>query len=494
MPPPREGPVAIFPETPSVAVHYSARATVLVVLLFIVITTLSYADANMIAPNLDPMTEFFGFVSSTGEYNYVPVGALTSVYVFSTAGAMLFFGVLSDKYPRKWVALAGCVTYSCFSMLAFWTPPGEPGYIYLFATRAVSGFGFGTVIPTVFSLFGDLVPPERRGVVFSWFSVATLLGQALGNMIAAGATEATGDWRSPFLALGLVNLAFALLILAVREPARGRTETALAPVLSESESGEDAPLYGYTIHLRDLRSIAARKSNLWLVVNFVDAIPAAILLFLMYAYMDQVHNVPGTAAVSILLVAGVGGAIGAVVGGILGDRYFKQGNRRARPIIAIIGNIVPVPFVVVAFLLPFHAPEGATAAEIFALPGVIGFLVLIFVALLINGGVGPNWYSTLMDVNLPEHRGTMVATANTCDQVGRALAPLLGTWIATAVSITAGMFSSVVFWLALPFFWIPVMRHVEEDIASVGRVLADRAKEIEAATNAPPSSEEGPRG
>ncbi|MHA1731185.1 MAG: MFS transporter [Promethearchaeota archaeon] len=442
------------------------------ILLFIAITTTSFADANMVAPNLVPILGDFGFDPA----NKLPLGVLTFAYVLASAGAMVFFGILSDKYERKWVALAGCLTFSTFSVLTFWTPHGAAGYTYLFVVRVLNGFGVGAVVPTVFSLFGDLVPVERRGVVFSWFSVATLVGQALGNALAAGLFSMTGDWRTPFIFTGLANLAMSVLVLAVKEPARGRMEHALAGVIDEREG----VVYDYTFHARDFRVLKERKSNAWLVANFVDTIPAAIILFLLYAYMEEVHNIPATASLTFLLVAGVGGAVGAVVGGAVGDKYFKI-NRKARVQISIFANLAPIPFVIVAFLLPFHAPDGASVGEILAMPGVVAFTALIFVALLLNGGVGPNWYSTLMDVNLPEHRGTMVAMANTMDQVGRAVAPLVGTWVATTFSTTAGILSSVFFWVALPFFWIPVLRHITSDLDDVDRILEKRASELQGA-------------
>ncbi len=436
-------------------------------IIFLLLVIFSYTDQNLISPNLNPILADFGF----GE-NSTPLGFLTFVFTLLSAVSMVIFGVSTDKYSRKWICFGGSLLYCTFSILSYLTPLGPAGYPYLFFTRAMNGIGMGCVIPTIFSLIGDLVKPTNRSKALSAFSVAGLLGQGIGLFLAPSVYAVTGSWRLPFLIIGLVNLACTLLILFVREPARGRTEAFIADLVAGGK------VYSYTIKRQDLHAILERKSNIWLVINFVDTIPTGIILFLLFRYMENVHNVSEVSTTSVLVVVLVGGILGTMVFGVLSDHYFKRGSVKVRVKFAFLGNIIPVPFLLIAFLIPFYSSTGATIGQLFAIPELVFFIFLMFCGLFFNGLVGGNWYATLIDVNLPEHRGTLVATAKFFDLLGNALGPLIGSWFDTTFGSEVGMLSSVVFWAVLPLFWIGVLKNVEKDMEFVKNTLKARGEEM----------------
>ncbi len=436
-------------------------------MIFLLIVIFSYTDQNLISPNLNPILADFGF----GE-DSTPLGFLTFVFTLLSAISMVIFGITTDKYSRKWICFGGSLLYCTFSILSFFAPPGSGGYSYLFFTRAMNGIGMGCVIPTIFSLIGDLVKPTDRSKALSAFSVAGLLGQGVGLFLASGVYEATGSWRLPFLIIGLVNFGCTLLILLVREPTRGRTEMFIADLVAAGK------VYSYTIRRQDLRAILERKSNIWLVINFVDTIPTGIILFLLFRYMQNVHNIDQVSATTVLIVVLLGGIIGTIVFGALSDRYFKRGSLKVRAKFAFLGNLIPIPFLFLAFLIPFRASTGAGIGDLLAMPELVLFIILMFCGLFFNGLVGGNWYATLIDVNLPEHRGTLVATAKFFDLFGNALGPLIGSWFDSTFGSEVGMLSSVIFWAILPLFWIGVLKNVEHDMMFVKKTLQHRGEEM----------------
>ncbi|MHA2475331.1 MAG: MFS transporter, partial [Promethearchaeota archaeon] len=174
----------------------SHHSSLLSISLFIVILSLVYSVQNMISPNLERISNYFGFGGTTAE-----LGVLTSTFTILSGISILIFGYLADKITRKWIVLFGALFYSLFSILTILVQPNFDGYILFFIFTSLNGIGFGAIIPSIFSLLGDLVSKDDRSKGFSFFSVASLFGMALGLIIAT----LTGpvDWRFSYLIVGI---------------------------------------------------------------------------------------------------------------------------------------------------------------------------------------------------------------------------------------------------------------------------------------------------
>jgi MFS family permease len=98
----------------------------------------------------------------------------------------------------------------------------------------------------------------------------------------------------------------------------------------------------------------------------------------------------------------------------------------------------------------------------------------------INQGVNPNWYSTIADVNLPEHRATMVSLASLMDMLGNALGPLLAGYVALLGGLRAALWLALAVWAANIFLWLPVLGNVRKDLDRRHRILMERAAEMKA--------------
>ena len=121
-----------------------------------------------------------------------------------------------------------------------------------------------------------------------------------------------------------------------------------------------------------------------------------------------------------------------------------------------------------------------------AAPGMAALVLTVAAAMFINQGVNPNWYGTLTDINLPEHRATMISLASVKDQAGNALGPLVGAYFATLWGLKAAMASVLVFWVLNILFWTPVLRYVRKDIGQAHRILTERAAEMDRTTGVRP--------
>lgn len=442
----------------------SKNSSVFSLFLFITIVAIVYSTQNMISPNLISISAYFGFGGdATG------LGVLTFWFTILSGISMVIFGYLADKITRKWIVFFGTMVYSFFALLTIFVPSGISGYYLFFFLTCMTGVGFGAIIPSIFSLIGDLVPKDDRSKGFSFFSIASLLGMALGIGLATFA--GTPDWRVPIFVIGIVGLIDGAFILLLKEPPRIGKDNLFLLEKTDIE-------YTYRIKKDDLKDIFKKKSNIWLILNFVDTIPTGIILFLLFAYMEEVHNVPNSNALIFLIFILLSTLIGTIIFGIIGDNRFKRGQKKARVYLALIANIGPIPFVFIALILPFTAPDNASVSDLFLIPGALLFLILLSIGLFINGANNGSWYATVVDINLPEHRGTVLATANFFDIIGRAIGPLLGAIIADSLGLLAAMMVSIIFWIFLPLFWIPVLKNVIPEMEKTEQIFNERLNSI----------------
>jgi len=442
----------------------SKNSSLLSLLLFIIITTITYSFQNMIPPNNYVISDYFGFGKDISQ-----LGFLTFSFMIVSGISMLLFGYLTDKLIRKWIVFFGILIYSTFVSLVILVPPGTSGYFLFFILMCMMGIGFGAIIPSIFSLIGDLVSQDNRSKGYSFFSISTLFGMLLGILLATFASSL--DWRFSFLIIGILGLVITVILLFFKEPTRiGKDHLDLIR--------KDDIIYSYRIKKEDLKEIFKKKSNFWLILNFVDTIPTGIILFLLWAYMEDIHNVSREMAIFFLAFIFLSTLIGTIIFGIIGDNLFRKGYKKARVYLALMANVAPIPFVFFGLMVPFRAPDGVTIGSLFLIPGAVLMLILTCIGLFLNGATNGSWYATVVDINLPEHRGTVLATANFFDILGRALGPWIGAVVSDALDPLAGINLSIVFWIFLPFFWIPVLKNVIPEMEDTEKIFRERIEKL----------------
>ena len=129
-------------------------------------------DQNLMAPNLSQIAGDFGFDDTERD---VRLGGHISVAFFLLGlPAALVIGVLTDVIQRKrilvWTMLLGqgpCV-------LALFVS----NYWELFAIRTLTGIAVGGALPIVYSMVGDLFPPNSRSYA------SMLVGMAMNFFVS----------------------------------------------------------------------------------------------------------------------------------------------------------------------------------------------------------------------------------------------------------------------------------------------------------------------
>jgi MFS family permease len=309
------------------------------------------------------------------------------------------------------------------------------------------------------------------------------------NYIISHYPDLLNTWRYPFLYLGIFALITTTLnLLFTTEPKRAAKEKSLEKILAENNFQ-----YKYKIKISDLKLILTKKSNFFLIMNFFDVVASGLLVAFLFPYLNLEMGISfgdpfGLLAIIVLLlfIVPLGFVIGQFGFAHLGDKKVQHGDLSGRIKIATICGILNIPFLLFAF---YMSPKVSNLTFFFGslIVDYVGFWILwvIFssflgIGLAFTFGIAPNWYSSLVDVNLPEHRGTMIAMASFIDTIGRAFGAILGGFIITATN----MFSLALFWSTLIFgilstcFWIPLFFTCNKDLKEITETLKNRAEKI----------------
>nr|MDO8116539.1 MFS transporter [Candidatus Sigynarchaeota archaeon] len=434
------------------------------ILLFIISVAVVYSIQNLISPGLLTMSNYFGFSGDKTQ-----MGTLTFSFTLTSGVSIIIFGYLADKIKRVRMLVLGATIVAVSAMLTILVIPNLEGFNFFFTLQMIFGIGAGAIIPTTFSLIGDIVTESERARGYSFFSVATLIGTAVG--VVSGSILIEIDWRLSYVAIGIAGAAVTAFLFFLKEPNRVGKDYLLT-------AGENVVEYTYRIKISDLKQIFKKKTNIWLIVNFVDTIPTGIILFLLFAYLKEIHNVQESHAILFLAFVLVSTLVGTAIFGYVGDNLFKKGNKRARVLLALMANVAPIPFVFLALNVPFWIPDGAPVEAILTNPGAILMIVLMSTGLFINGATNGCWYATVVDINLPEHRGTTLATANFFDIIGRAIGPLIGAVLADTLGMMVGINFSIISWVLIPLFWIGVLKNVIPDMEATKKMFDARLAEL----------------
>jgi MFS family permease len=164
-------------------------------------------------------------------------------FLYGTAFAIFYalFGVplgrLADSWRRTRLLAIGLTLWSCMTALSGFARNGAA----LAAARVGVGVGEATASPCAYSLISDWFPPRLRGTALGIYSGGLFVGSGLSLLIGGLVVENWNSawphggplglvgWQAAFLAVGLPGLLLALLVLSLREPARGALDGMPSP-------------------------------------------------------------------------------------------------------------------------------------------------------------------------------------------------------------------------------------------------------------------------
>jgi MFS family permease len=392
------------------------------------------------------------------------LGYIGSAFTLIGAFISILFGYLTDKVSRKWLLVATVLIGEIPCLLTgfkMFTHTIESFTIL----RILTGIGIGGVYPITFSLIADYFREEHRPTATGWINVAWMIGMVAGPVMAGFLTNTYG-WRLAFILAAAPGFPTALLFAVyAKDPERGRTEAALEGLIQKGLA------YKQKIKLSDFKLLFSNRTNIWMFLQSLPGtVPWGILGYWMIHFLEKSKGLSKEASTLVFLLLGVGATVGGIVFAYIGEWLYKK-NPRYVPMLCgtfVLLGVIP------AFAL-VNVPLGAGgmgATTFYVLAFVTGFMVAVATA---------NAKAIIMNVNRPEHRGSVFAVYNITDNIGQGFGPAIGgVLVGLGFSFTFVMNFSLPFWLVCGALLFVVVRYITADREALQKYLKDQAIEMKA--------------
>ncbi len=428
------------------------------------------------------------------EFN-IPVAFIAipdALFILVSALFAILWGYFSDRINRTKVIRVGAISWTLGMFLTAFSTT----YQMLIISRMLSGAGLGCVLPVGYSIISDAIPPEERS---GWFGILAILssisngtGQALSSFIGP-----ILGWRFPFILLATISFFIIIILFFIKIPQRGASENEL---LDLTEFNLE---YTYKISKEDLSEIIRKKTNRHLMAQgFLTIIPGTILIYfltaMLYYYFAELPSEIRLQTATIFAgMVGIGYLLGNVVISRLGDFLFRR-NKKNRARLATVCMILAIPLCLIMLFLiqpvrvedlninyPDHIPPEETWGYIFltigeifrVYPNYIWYFVIALIGSTLGAAPVANKNAIMIDVNMPEHKGTAASFFNLSEQIGKGITLLISFMLISLLgSIFNMMVFSVFFWIPAAFFWFLASRSVEKDMLDKSKILSERTQ------------------
>jgi MFS family permease len=390
--------------------------------------------------------EALGFIGSA----FTLIGALVSI----------IFGYLTDRVSRKWLLVATVLIGEIPCLMTgfrMFTQTIESFTIL----RILTGIGIGGVYPITYSLIADYFHEEHRPTASAWINVSWMIGMVAGPALAGFLTNTYG-WRLPFILAAAPGFPTVLLFaIYAKDPERGRTEEALEALIQKGLA------YKQKIKLSDFKLLFSNKTNIWMFLQSIfGTVPWGILAYWMIHFFEKARGLSKESATLVFLLSGVGATVGGVSFAYVGEWLYKK---KAKYLPMLCGVFVLLGIFPAFALFNVRLGSGGVGPSAFYLLSFFtGFMVAVAMA---------NAKAIIMNVNRPEHRGSVFALYNITENIGGGLGPAIGGML-VGFGYTFMMNFALPFWVICGVFLFMVARYITPDREALQKYLKEKAKEM----------------
>ena len=280
-----------------------ARTAWAMVALLVPVALLNYLDRQMLATMKTSMVADIVGIETDAQWGFV-LACFKWVYaVLSPVG-----GYIADRFSRRLVIAVSLFAWSVVT----WATGHVTSYEGLVATRALMGVSEAFYIPAALALIADFHTGPTRSRAIGIHQTGIYIGLILGGFAGYVADAPSLGWRWAFEAGGFVGVLYAVpLFFLLRDPPRAR---ASGPGLTPGAA---------------LRELLGNRDFLLLVLYFtLPAIAGWVIKDWMPVILKQQFGLSqGEAGTMAVLWVQVASIVGAVLGGIVADRWMRRTDR-----------------------------------------------------------------------------------------------------------------------------------------------------------------------
>ena len=267
---------------------------------------------------------------------YAQLGYIDSIRVIFQTFSGPFWGMLADRYNRKWILVIGTGVWGLWTSICGLATD----YWQLLLVRVVACIGLGCLYPAAFSILADSFGPKQRGRAMGTISAIGMFGIVAGALAFGEIIGISEDgWRIGFISLGLTSVLSGLVIaLLVKEPVRGAAEPELESIITEESAAK------FRFDMKGVRELL-RVKTVW--VNFLQGIfMLTTINALATFYVTWLVDDRGFSESDAPLFFGgvvISLAIGNFVGGTVGDWAYRKYPKYGRAAVSQISIAIALP-------------------------------------------------------------------------------------------------------------------------------------------------------
>jgi MFS family permease len=327
--------------------------------------------------------------------NVLPVTqsqVLLIVSIFLAIGALSSLGwaILDIKFSRKKLLYIATLDWTFFTFLTMFATD----FFTLLIFQIGSAIGFGAIIPLSYSTIVDLIKAEKRGKAFGIKELFYVLGIGTSFLLASFLVP-TFPWTIPLLIISIGGIVCLVLLFFIEIPER--------EVADKDEAWISMKAFKEIIHSKAVIIILAFNLMLFLWYGAITQY-FTTLMRNDYGFIPQM-------AFLIYLIVTCGQFFSGILFGYLGDRrYEKDKNGRIKIVLLCVTFGAILNFIGFSIIL---SPENFLT--------LILFIIIIWTALTLFGGIDPIMQATISDVTTETNRSTTYAINNLCYIFGRSI-------------------------------------------------------------------------
>jgi MFS family permease len=294
-----------------------SRGRTFSLLVLFAINLLNFYDRHVPGALTEPVRKEFGLTDAQ-------VGLMSSAFIWVYAIIGIPLGRMADLWSRRKLLGWGIGIWSVMTAASGFAS----SFVSLLIPRMGVGVGEAVCAPVGASWIGDLFPPERRARALAIFMLGFPIGGALSFFFAGSIADAWG-WRTAMMLAAAPALILIPALFMIEEPAQASVVAA-----------------------RPMWSILKLPVMWWIILS------GALLNFCMYAIatflpamLSRIHHVSNTGAgFGTGITYLIGGSLGGVLAGWIGDKIVKQ--REGRLFAAGALALIAVPFSYIGIIQP----------------------------------------------------------------------------------------------------------------------------------------------
>ncbi|HEX2567635.1 MAG TPA: MFS transporter [Burkholderiales bacterium] len=227
-------------------------------------TWIAAADIGVMFAGSTIVTPLYVLYQREFGFSGVMLTLIYSAYALGNVGALFLVGRLSDQIGRKRVVLPAIGLAGVATLLFFFAK----GIGWLFAARALSGFGIGITAGAGMAWVAELVPGEDKSLASTVATVANFGGLAAAPLLAGLLAEyAPAPLHAPFVVYFVVLAAAALATVGARETVeKGERRVSLRPRVGVPKG----------IRMRFLSPAATAFANFALIGFYAALVPTLL--------------------------------------------------------------------------------------------------------------------------------------------------------------------------------------------------------------------------